>query len=128
MRCWLRGVACAQVDDLFAYFRFLRYAPYNEPTGFKELIKDKIAANPAHGYKMLQVVLQVGRGARKAAAGAVRGTQTHRHAAPLHVGHAPAALAAQARLPPCTAHRVLPRCRPSSCAAPRPARCMASPS
>lgn len=48
-----------QVDDLFAYFKFLRYKPYNEAASFKALIKDKIANDPTHGYKVLQAVLQV---------------------------------------------------------------------
>jgi len=47
------------VDDLFAYFKFLRYKPYNKPEGFKELIKDKIMHNPDNGYKVLSIVLQV---------------------------------------------------------------------
>eukprot|EP00983_Pelagomonas_calceolata_P025899 812608-Pelagomonas_calceolata.AAC.1 len=49
----------SQVDDLFAYFKFLRYKPYNDPAGFKELIKDKIMHNPENGYKVLSIVLQV---------------------------------------------------------------------
>lgn len=49
----------AQVDDLYSYFRFLRYKPYCDPASFKELIKDRIANDPAKGYQMLQVVLQV---------------------------------------------------------------------
>ncbi|KAF5843373.1 P-loop containing nucleoside triphosphate hydrolase protein [Dunaliella salina] len=48
----------SQVDDLFAYFKFLRYKPYNDPAGFKELIKDKILHNPDNGYKILSIVLQ----------------------------------------------------------------------
>jgi hypothetical protein len=57
-----------QVDDLFAYFKFLRYKPYNDPAGFKELIKDKITNSPENGYKILQVVLQVGNVGRALAA------------------------------------------------------------
>lgn len=48
-----------QVDDLFAYFKFLRYKPYNDATKFKILLKDRIARNPEDGYKVLQLVLQV---------------------------------------------------------------------
>jgi hypothetical protein len=40
------------VDDLLSYFRFLRYQPYCHPRQFKELIKDKIAANAAMGFKV----------------------------------------------------------------------------
>ncbi|GLI60468.1 hypothetical protein VaNZ11_002626 [Volvox africanus] len=46
------------VDDLYSYFRFLRYAPYCESRKFKELIKVKIAEKPEIGYKFLQAVLQ----------------------------------------------------------------------
>ncbi|MEW5302745.1 MAG: hypothetical protein WDW36_005495 [Sanguina aurantia] len=46
------------VEDLFSYFKFLRYAPYSDPRSFKLLIKDKIANNPNNGYKILQAVLQ----------------------------------------------------------------------
>jgi hypothetical protein len=49
-----------QVDDLYSYFRFLRYSPYNRPPAFKALIKDRISSSAATGYKLLQVVLQVG--------------------------------------------------------------------
>ncbi len=40
------------MDDLLSYFRFLRYQPYCHPRQFKELIKDKIAANAAMGFKV----------------------------------------------------------------------------
>eukprot|EP00798_Chlamydomonas_sp_ICE-L_P030148 gene30148-35126_t len=46
------------VDDLYSYFKFLRYRPYSEAHSFKELLKDKIADNPEKGYKLLQAVLQ----------------------------------------------------------------------
>ncbi|GLC43495.1 hypothetical protein PLESTM_001479400 [Pleodorina starrii] len=46
------------VDDLYSYFRFIRYAPYCESRKFKELIKGKIAEKPEIGYKFLQAVLQ----------------------------------------------------------------------
>ncbi|GIM06399.1 hypothetical protein Vretimale_10704 [Volvox reticuliferus] len=46
------------VDDLYSYFRFLRYAPYCESRKFKELIKGKISEKPEIGYKFLQAVLQ----------------------------------------------------------------------
>jgi hypothetical protein len=47
------------VDDLYSYFKFLRYKPYSHHHSFKELIKDRIALNPEKGYQVLKVVLQV---------------------------------------------------------------------
>ncbi|GFR48225.1 hypothetical protein Agub_g10086, partial [Astrephomene gubernaculifera] len=46
------------VDDLYSYFRFLRYTPYCEARSFKQLIKGKIAERPEIGFKFLQAVLQ----------------------------------------------------------------------
>ncbi|GAX83731.1 hypothetical protein CEUSTIGMA_g11156.t1 [Chlamydomonas eustigma] len=46
------------IEDLFSYFKFLKYSPYNEQSSFKHLIKDKISANPDAGYKLLQAILQ----------------------------------------------------------------------
>ena len=40
--------------------RFLAYSPYSDPRSYKQLIKDKIAADPSTGFKVLQAVLQVG--------------------------------------------------------------------
>ncbi len=38
-RWWFYGVvvAHAQVDDLFSYFKFLRYSPYDSQASFKVL-------------------------------------------------------------------------------------------
>lgn len=48
------------VDDLYAYFRFLRYSPYNKYQAFKELIRDPIMGqNPDVGFRRLQAVLQI---------------------------------------------------------------------
>lgn len=47
------------IDDLYAYFKFLRYKPYCEPHSFRELLKDRLATNPEKGYQVLKVVLQV---------------------------------------------------------------------
>lgn len=46
------------VDDLYSYFRFLRYDPFAVYKSFCSLIKIPISRNPANGYKKLQVVLK----------------------------------------------------------------------
>ncbi|KAL5228735.1 hypothetical protein ABZP36_017000 [Zizania latifolia] len=46
------------VEDLYSYFRFLRYDPYAEFKKFCLLIKTPISRNPINGYKKLQVVLK----------------------------------------------------------------------
>lgn len=46
------------VEDLFSYFRFLRYEPYCGYKKFCALIKMPISRNPITGYKKLQVVLK----------------------------------------------------------------------
>lgn len=45
------------VDDLYSYFRFLRYAPYDGYKTFREKIKDPVTRTPAEGYKALQSLL-----------------------------------------------------------------------
>jgi hypothetical protein len=44
------------LDDLLSYFRFLRYQPYCHPKQFKELIKDKVAANQDNGFKVRRLL------------------------------------------------------------------------
>uniref|UniRef100_A0A1D1YZL0 Putative ATP-dependent helicase C23E6.02 n=1 Tax=Anthurium amnicola TaxID=1678845 RepID=A0A1D1YZL0_9ARAE len=46
------------VDDLYSYFRFLRYDPYASYNSFSSIIKIPIARDPAVGYKKLQAVLR----------------------------------------------------------------------
>jgi SNF2 family DNA or RNA helicase len=46
------------VDDLYSYFRFLRYDPYAVYTRFCSTIKAPIQRNPTGGYKKLQAVLK----------------------------------------------------------------------
>ncbi|CAN8255778.1 unnamed protein product [Cochlearia groenlandica] len=46
------------VDDLYSYFKFLRYHPYAVYKSFYHTIKAPISKNPLHGYKKLQVVLR----------------------------------------------------------------------
>ncbi|PWA45229.1 hypothetical protein CTI12_AA519490 [Artemisia annua] len=46
------------IDDLYSYFRFLRYDPYDTYTSFRSTIKAPIQKNPVNGYKKLQAVLQ----------------------------------------------------------------------
>ncbi|XP_029116867.1 helicase-like transcription factor CHR28 isoform X1 [Elaeis guineensis] len=46
------------VDDLYSYFRFLRYDPYAVYKSFCSTIKMPISKNPANGYRKLQAVLK----------------------------------------------------------------------
>ncbi|RRT67318.1 hypothetical protein B296_00024458 [Ensete ventricosum] len=46
------------VDDLYSYFRFLRYDPFATYKSFCSLIKIPISRNPTNGYKKLQAVLK----------------------------------------------------------------------
>lgn len=46
------------VDDLYSYFRFLRYDPYAVYKSFCSNIKVPIHKNPTNGYKKLQAVLK----------------------------------------------------------------------
>jgi SNF2 family DNA or RNA helicase len=45
------------VEDLYSYFRFLRYEPYSRHATFKALIRDPIAAASEVGFKRLHAVL-----------------------------------------------------------------------
>ncbi|TKW26616.1 hypothetical protein SEVIR_3G202000v4 [Setaria viridis] len=47
------------IDELFSYFRFLKYDPYSTYNSFCTMIKHPIARNAVHGYKKLQAVLRV---------------------------------------------------------------------
>ncbi|CAN0852864.1 Helicase-like transcription factor CHR28 [Linum grandiflorum] len=46
------------IDDLYSYFRFLRYDPYTVYTSFCNGIKGPIQRNPVKGYRKLQAVLK----------------------------------------------------------------------
>lgn len=46
------------IDDLYSYFRFLRYDPYAVYKSFCSTIKVPINRNPTNGYKKLQAVLK----------------------------------------------------------------------
>lgn len=46
------------IDDLYSYFRFLRYDPYAVYKSFCSTIKIPISRNPTNGYKKLQAVLK----------------------------------------------------------------------
>lgn len=46
------------IDDLYSYFRFLRYDPYAAYKSFCSMIKVPISRNPINGYKKLQAVLK----------------------------------------------------------------------
>ncbi|KAJ4976397.1 hypothetical protein NE237_001503 [Protea cynaroides] len=46
------------VDDLYSYFRFLRYDPYAAYKSFCSMIKVPVTKHPTTGYKKLQTVLK----------------------------------------------------------------------
>ncbi|KAF3337267.1 SWI/SNF-related matrix-associated actin-dependent regulator [Carex littledalei] len=46
------------VEDLYSYFRFLRYEPYSTLSSFVSMIKNPISKNSSTGYKKLQAVLK----------------------------------------------------------------------
>ncbi|KAI9084982.1 hypothetical protein K1719_032974 [Acacia pycnantha] len=46
------------IDDLYSYFRFLKYDPYAEYKSFYNTIKVPISKNTIQGYKKLQAVLR----------------------------------------------------------------------
>lgn len=46
------------VEDLYSYFRFLRYEPYSTLNSFVSMIKNPISKNSSTGYKKLQAVLK----------------------------------------------------------------------
>ncbi|KAE9597142.1 putative DNA helicase chromatin remodeling SNF2 family [Lupinus albus] len=46
------------IDDLYSYFRFLRYDPYAVHSSFCFMIKNPINRNPTKGYRKLQAVLK----------------------------------------------------------------------
>ncbi|XP_010508345.1 PREDICTED: helicase-like transcription factor CHR27 [Camelina sativa] len=59
MRWCLSGTPIQNtIDDLFSYFRFLRYDPYAAYKSFYNTIKVPISRNSPHGYKKLQAVLK----------------------------------------------------------------------
>lgn len=47
------------IDDLYSYFRFLKYDPYSTYNSFCTMIKHPIARDAVHGYKKLQTVLRI---------------------------------------------------------------------
>ncbi|RLN35333.1 putative ATP-dependent helicase C17A2.12-like isoform X1 [Panicum miliaceum] len=47
------------IDELFSYFRFLKYDPYSTFNSFCTMIKHPIARDAVLGYKKLQAVLRV---------------------------------------------------------------------
>lgn len=46
------------IDDLYSYFRFLKYDPYSIYKSFCSTIKVPISRSPANGYRKLQAVLK----------------------------------------------------------------------
>ncbi|CAM0911077.1 unnamed protein product [Alopecurus aequalis] len=47
------------IDELYSYFRFLKYDPYSTYSSFCTMIKHPISRNAVHGYKKLQTVLRI---------------------------------------------------------------------
>ncbi|XVE92956.1 hypothetical protein REPUB_Repub01dG0148800 [Reevesia pubescens] len=47
------------IDDLYSYFRFLKYEPYSVYKGFCNAIKGQIARDYVKGYKKLQAILKI---------------------------------------------------------------------
>ncbi|CAL5070161.1 unnamed protein product [Urochloa decumbens] len=47
------------IDDLYSYFRFLKYEPYSKFSAFRSMIKNLVSRNASHGYKKLQTVLRI---------------------------------------------------------------------
>lgn len=46
------------IDDLYSYFRFLKYDPYSVYSAFCSQLKFPISKDATHGYKKLQAVLK----------------------------------------------------------------------
>ncbi|CAD5192206.1 unnamed protein product [Musa acuminata subsp. malaccensis] len=46
------------IDDLYSYFRFLKYDPYSVYSSFCASIKYPISKNTSSGYRKLQAVLK----------------------------------------------------------------------
>ncbi|XP_051218804.1 helicase-like transcription factor CHR28 isoform X1 [Lolium perenne] len=47
------------IDDLYSYFRFLKYEPYSVYGSFQSMIKNPISKGSKQGYKKLQTVLKI---------------------------------------------------------------------
>uniref|UniRef100_A0A0E0KVL3 Uncharacterized protein n=1 Tax=Oryza punctata TaxID=4537 RepID=A0A0E0KVL3_ORYPU len=47
------------IDDLYSYFRFLKYEPYSAYGSFRSMIKHQISRDATRGYKKLQAVLKI---------------------------------------------------------------------
>lgn len=47
------------IDDLYSYFRFLKYEPYSAYGSFQSMIKNPISKGSSQGYKKLQTVLKI---------------------------------------------------------------------
>uniref|UniRef100_J3M1N6 Uncharacterized protein n=2 Tax=Oryza brachyantha TaxID=4533 RepID=J3M1N6_ORYBR len=47
------------IDDLYSYFRFLKYEPYSVYSSFQSMIKCQISRDATRGYKKLQAILKI---------------------------------------------------------------------
>jgi SNF2 family DNA or RNA helicase len=47
------------IDDLYSYFRFLKYEPYSKFSSFRSMITIPLSRGVTHGYKKLQTVLRI---------------------------------------------------------------------
>lgn len=46
------------MNDLYSYFRFLKWAPFDKQEVFKAQIGEAIKVNPEKGYRKLQQILK----------------------------------------------------------------------
>ncbi|TVU16171.1 hypothetical protein EJB05_39722, partial [Eragrostis curvula] len=47
------------IDDVYSYFRFLKYEPYCKFSSFCSMLKNTLSRDVNHGYKKLQAVLRI---------------------------------------------------------------------
>ncbi|KAJ1272917.1 hypothetical protein BS78_06G239700 [Paspalum vaginatum] len=48
-----------RIEDLYSYFRFLKYEPYSNFSSFRSMLKNPVSMDVSHGYKKLQTVLSI---------------------------------------------------------------------
>ncbi|WVZ87282.1 hypothetical protein U9M48_033943 [Paspalum notatum var. saurae] len=48
-----------KIEDLYSYFRFLKYEPYSSFSSFRSMLQNPVSMDVSHGYKKLQTVLSI---------------------------------------------------------------------